>query len=234
MDDETRELPAEDWTQGPPLSPPVYGQTAPQQHYQDVPQHQYVPQQQYVPQHQDVPQYQGAQQQYDPTWSGSYERPKLPGGLKALSITVTVVKAVPLLFMLIIIGFFAVAAAFFGQQIDADDTGFAAVFTGIFIVAAIFAAIAVFLASSLLIAQLVTTIRNSWTGLIVTAGILAAIDALLVLGSILNVNEVRTSEFAGDSTGEAVGSLVLFLAIAVAQGAVFVWALLSSRSTSRG
>lgn len=167
--------------------------------------------------------------QYEPT-NHPYGYPpadsyRLPGGLKALAIVVSLVKAIPLALGLIVVAF----AALFSSAIIGDDSdeldGLAAI---VGVVAVIIGAV-MLVAAVLLIGQFVTALRNRRVGLIVFAVILSALDLLAFVGAIASLAEVVGGQSA-DSPTDAIPSSLLVLAIAGAQVAVLVWAVMAKAS----
>lgn len=132
-----------------------------------------------------------------------------PDGLRILAIVVSVVKAIPLVFGLLGVVFLVVVADDF-DEIDGFGTFEGAVLAVALIVLVFFA-----IGALLLFFQIRSVVKNQMMALAVVAGIMAALDLLVLFGSL-------------DDAG---GSVVMLLVFA-AQASVFVWAI-KARNGSR-
>lgn len=164
--------------------------------------------------------------QYEPT-NHPYGYPpadtyRLPGGLKALAIVVSLVKVIPLALGLIVVAL----AGLVSSAIIGDDSGELDGIGAIVGVVAVIAGAVIVVAAILVIGQFVTALRNRRVGLIVFAAILSALDLLAFVGSIASLAEVIGGQSA-DSAGDVIPGSLFVLTIAGAQIAVLVWAIIA-------
>ena len=167
---------------------------------------------------------QGAYQQNPYGQQGYYGQPApsgLSGLLKAIAVTLSALKMIPLLFTLVIVLF--VGALFGGLALDDDTFGFFG--TAGFLIIAIFGGVILFLAI-LLIGQAYSALKSKRTALIVYGSILAAIDLLLLAGSFAAL-VTEASMIEGSDAFEGVSSLLATGLVAVGQVAVVVMAVRS-------
>lgn len=133
-----------------------------------------------------------------------------PGGLKALVIIVSVVKAIPLALLLLVVALFGSLSNSL-SDVEGFDEFDTAVDEAFAVVAIIFLVI-VAIGAIMLFFHIRTAVKNQLTGLAVLAGIMTAFD---LLGFV--------STAAGDPADGA--SVVIMGLVLAGQGAILAWAL---------
>lgn len=135
---------------------------------------------------------------------------RAPGGLRALVIGLSVLKAIPLALMIVMLALLGSLSSISSDVPELEE--FDGLIAGVAIVVAIFVVVVIGIGATLLFLHIRFAVTDNLGGLAVIAGIMTLLDLVSFVGTI-----------NGDPVDP--GSVVLIGAVLAAQGAVLAWAL---------
>jgi hypothetical protein len=135
---------------------------------------------------------------------------RAPGGLRALVIGLSVLKAIPLALMLVMVALLGSLSSILSDVPEFEE--FDGAITGVMVVVAVIVVLVVGIGATLLFLHIRFAVTDNLGGLAVVAGIMTLLDLVSFVGTI-----------NGDPVDP--GSVVLIGAVLAAQGAVLAWAL---------